>query len=103
VKSVEQKHRIKIFSKFGFGYKKIFEDLVNDEEQHFDKYDTKLNNIYMYGKKHLAFQFIVRRKNRGAAPAESVTLAFPLKRNVITIKSLKHNIYNSTINKFIQQ
>jgi bacterioferritin len=50
--------------------KKIFEDLVNDEEQHFDKYDTELDNIEKFGEKYLVLQSIERSKNMGAAPAE---------------------------------
>jgi bacterioferritin len=50
--------------------KKIFEELVNDEEQHFDKYDTELDNIEKFGEKYLALQSIERSKNMGAAPAE---------------------------------
>ena len=50
--------------------KKIFEDLVNDEEQHFDNYDTELDNIEKFGEKYLALQSIERSKNMGAAPAE---------------------------------
>ena len=40
--------------KCGFGNKKIFEELVNDESQHFDNYDTELDNIEKYGEKYLA-------------------------------------------------
>jgi bacterioferritin len=47
--------------------KKIFENLVNDEEQHFDHYDTELDNIDKFGEKYLALQSIERSKNMGTA------------------------------------
>lgn len=43
--------------------KKIFEDLVLDEERHFDNYDTELDNIKQYGNDYLALQSIERSKN----------------------------------------
>jgi bacterioferritin len=45
--------------------KKIFEDLVMDEERHFDNYDTELDNLEKYGSDYLALQSIERSKNRG--------------------------------------
>ncbi|MCF8432080.1 MAG: manganese catalase family protein, partial [Melioribacteraceae bacterium] len=42
--------------------KKIFEDLVADEERHFDQYDTELENIAKHGKDYLALQSIERSK-----------------------------------------
>ena len=45
--------------------KKIFEDLVMDEERHFDNYDTELDNLQQYGSDYLALQSIERSKNRG--------------------------------------
>jgi bacterioferritin len=51
--------------------KKLFEDLVADEERHFDQYDTELANLEKYGEKYLALQSIERSKNlSGGAPAE---------------------------------
>lgn len=51
--------------------KKLFEDLVVDEERHFDQYDTELANMEKYGEKYLALQSIERSKNRASgAPAE---------------------------------
>jgi bacterioferritin len=51
--------------------KKLFEDLVVDEERHFDQYDTELDNMGKYGEKYLALQSIERSKNRAAAaPAD---------------------------------
>ena len=42
--------------------KKIFEELVLDEERHFDQYDTELDNIEKFGEKYLALQSIERSK-----------------------------------------
>jgi bacterioferritin len=51
--------------------KKIFEELVADEERHFDQYDTELDNMEKFGDRYLALQSIERSKNRGAGtPAE---------------------------------
>ena len=46
--------------------KQIFEELVADEERHFDQYDTELDNLKRFGKDYLALQSIERSKNRGA-------------------------------------
>lgn len=51
--------------------KQIFEELVDDEERHFDQYDTELDNLARFGKDYLALQSIERAKTRGSqAPAE---------------------------------
>ncbi|HOL94456.1 MAG TPA: ferritin-like domain-containing protein, partial [bacterium] len=51
--------------------KKVFEDLVTDEERHFDQFDTELENIAKFGERYLALQSIERSKTRAAgAPAE---------------------------------
>ena len=42
--------------------KKIFEDLVGDEERHFDQYDTELENMKKFGESYLALQSIERSK-----------------------------------------
>ncbi len=51
--------------------KKLFEELVMDEEGHFDIFDTELGNLADYGDNYLALQSIERSK-RGAtgAPAQ---------------------------------
>ncbi len=49
--------------------KKLFEDLVADEERHFDQYDVELENIRKFGEKYLALQSIERSKSLTAAPA----------------------------------
>ncbi len=43
--------------------KKLFEDLVLDEEGHFDQYDTELDNLNRFGDRYLALQSIERSKN----------------------------------------
>ena len=51
--------------------KKLFEDLVADEERHYDQYDTELDNMAKFGDRYLALQSIERSKKRGAGrPAE---------------------------------
>lgn len=46
--------------------KKIFEQLVEDEERHFDQYDTELDNLDKFGDNYLALQSIERSKNVAA-------------------------------------
>jgi bacterioferritin len=46
--------------------KKLFEDLVVDEERHFDQYDTEVENLTKFGDGYLALQSIERSKNRAA-------------------------------------
>ena len=46
--------------------KKLFEDLVTDEERHFDQYDTEIDNLQKFGEKYLALQSIERSKNIAA-------------------------------------
>ena len=51
--------------------KKLFEDLVGDEERHFDQYDIELENMDKFGERYLALQSIERSKSRAAGqPAE---------------------------------
>jgi bacterioferritin len=45
--------------------KQVFESLVNDEEGHFDQFDTQLDNIKRFGPSYLALQSF------GTAPPES--------------------------------
>ncbi|MFH1068566.1 MAG: bacterioferritin [Candidatus Glassbacteria bacterium] len=45
--------------------KKLFEELVMDEERHFDQYDNELENLEKYGEKYLALQSIERSKGFG--------------------------------------
>ena len=46
--------------------KKLFEDLVVDEERHYDQYDTEIDNLDRFGEKYLALQSIERSKNIAA-------------------------------------
>ena len=46
--------------------KKLFEDLVVDEERHFDQYDTELDNLNKFGDRYLALQSIERSKSLGS-------------------------------------
>ncbi len=46
--------------------KQLFEELVADEERHFDQYDTELENLSRFGKDYLALQSIERARSRGA-------------------------------------
>jgi len=51
--------------------KKLFEDLVADEERHYDQYDIELDNMDKFGDRYLALQSIERSKSRtGGAPAQ---------------------------------
>ncbi|HPY82030.1 MAG TPA: hypothetical protein PLU45_01610, partial [Bacteroidales bacterium] len=43
--------------------KKIFEALVEDEERHYDQYDTEIDNLTKFGDNYLALQSIERSKN----------------------------------------
>ncbi len=51
--------------------KKLFEDLVGDEEIHYDQYDNEIDNLERFGKEYLVLQSIERGKNRAmGAPGE---------------------------------
>ena len=51
--------------------KKLFEQLVGDEERHFDQYDVEMENLQKFGDNYLALQSIERSKNiSNQAPAE---------------------------------
>ena len=45
--------------------KKLFEDLVVDEERHYDQYDNEIDNLERFGKEYLVLQSIERSKARG--------------------------------------
>ena len=47
------------------GSRKVFESLVDDEERHFDQYDTEMVNIEKFGERYLALQSI--EGSKGAA------------------------------------
>ena len=51
--------------------KTLFEELVVDEERHFDQYDDEVDNLAKFGDNYLALQSIERSKNIAAGrPAE---------------------------------
>ena len=50
--------------------KKLFEDLVVDEEGHYDQYDVELDNLNKFGERYLALQSIERSKSRSLAGSE---------------------------------
>jgi len=51
--------------------KSLFEELVVDEERHFDQYDIEMENMEKFGVNYLALQSIERSKNIAAGiPAE---------------------------------
>lgn len=50
--------------------KKLFEDLVADEERHYDQFDTELDNLAKFGDGYLALQSIERSKNVAAGNTE---------------------------------
>ena len=50
--------------------KKLFEDLVIDEERHYDQYDNEIDNLERFGKEYLVLQSIERSKARGIAGGE---------------------------------
>jgi bacterioferritin len=51
--------------------KSLFEELVVDEERHFDQYDVEMENLKKFGSSYLALQSIERSKNIAAGrPAD---------------------------------
>jgi len=48
--------------------KRLFEDIVIDEERHFDQFDTEIDNLEKFGEQYLALQSIERSKTRSAMP-----------------------------------
>ena len=52
--------------------KKLFEQLVGDEERHFDQYDTEIDNMKRFGDNYLALQSIERSKSLGGGGAPAV-------------------------------
>jgi len=45
--------------------KKLFEDIVTEEEGHFDNFDDELENMERFGENYLTLQAIERAKTRG--------------------------------------
>jgi bacterioferritin len=52
------------------GSRKVFEDLVADEERHYDQYDNETDNIEKFGERYLALQSIEGSRNTVAGSAE---------------------------------
>lgn len=50
--------------------RKVFEGLVEDEERHFDQYDTEMDSIDKFGDRYLVLQSIERSKNLAAGATE---------------------------------
>jgi bacterioferritin len=48
------------------GSRKVFEGLVDDEERHYDQYDTEKQNLKRFGERYLALQSIEKSKNMSA-------------------------------------
>lgn len=50
--------------------KKLFEELVVDEERHYDQYDNEIDNLDRFGKEYLALQSMERGRSRAMGAAE---------------------------------
>jgi bacterioferritin len=50
--------------------KRLFEDLVADEERHYDQYTTEMENMDKFGERYLALQSIERSKSAVAPRTE---------------------------------
>ena len=50
--------------------KRIFEDLVADEERHFDQYSTEMENLDKFGERYLVLQSIERSRSMSAGGGE---------------------------------
>ncbi|BAF71400.1 bacterioferritin [Sulfurovum sp. NBC37-1] len=48
--------------------KRLFEDIVIDEERHFEQFDSEIDNLDRFGDRYLALQSIERSKTRSAMP-----------------------------------
>jgi len=53
------------------GSRKIFEQLVADEERHFDQYNDEIDNFERFGEKYLPLQSIQRSKSASAGGGEA--------------------------------
>ncbi len=51
--------------------KKLFEQLVDDEERHFDQYDVELENLDKFGDNYLALQSIERSKSQSSSTGKA--------------------------------
>ncbi len=53
--------------------RKLFEDLVVDEERHYGQFDTELQNLNKFGEQYLALQSIERSKILSTPTGENLT------------------------------
>jgi len=68
----EEEHAMKMYNDFSNQSaqnldsvtKRLFEDIVIDEERHFDQFDTEIDNLEKFGDRYLALQSIERSKRR---------------------------------------
>ncbi len=51
--------------------KQLFEELVAEEERHFDQFDTEMENIQSFGDRYLALQSIERSKTISSGPTKA--------------------------------
>lgn len=51
--------------------KQLFEELVAEEEKHFDQFDTEMENIQSFGDRYLALQSIERSKTISSGTAKA--------------------------------
>lgn len=51
--------------------KQIFEDIIADEERHYDQFDTELENLRKFGESWLVLQSIERSRNTAGGAAET--------------------------------
>jgi len=51
--------------------KKLFEDLVMDEERHYDQYDIEVDNMEKFGENYLVLQSIERSKSLSQGTGEA--------------------------------
>ena len=53
--------------------RKLFEELVMDEERHYGLFDTELQNLNKFGEQYLALQSIERSKILSTPTGENLT------------------------------
>ena len=54
------------------GTKQIFEQIIADEERHFETFETEYENLQKFGDRYLAQQAMERSKKMGINPSEQV-------------------------------
>ena len=73
-----EEHSVKMYNKWAnecsknndSASKKLFENLVDDEERHYDQYDDEIDNVERFGDRYLALQSIERSKNVSSGGGE---------------------------------